>query len=85
MTLPSPQSCLLNITANPFPLAPQNCSPLDGREVHYADIAREASSSPRELGQVEVTLCYNDNLQRLTVVIGATKGIKVGAASSQAP
>ena len=43
---------------------------------HYKDLCSDASSSPRELGQVEVTLCYNDNLQRLTLILGTTRGIK---------
>ncbi|XP_047739270.1 synaptotagmin-15-like [Hyalella azteca] len=52
-------------------------SPLDGREVFYKDLTRETIGSPRELGQLEVTLCYNDNLERLTVILGASKGVKV--------
>ncbi|XP_053641501.2 synaptotagmin-15 isoform X2 [Cherax quadricarinatus] len=51
--------------------------PLEGKRLLRQDLEREVSLSPRELGQLDVSLCYNDNLQRLTVTVGDAKQLKV--------
>nr|XP_045605770.1 synaptotagmin-15-like isoform X1 [Procambarus clarkii] len=50
---------------------------LEGKKMLRRDLEREVSLSPRELGQVELSLCYNDNLERLTVTVADTKQLKV--------
>ncbi|KAK4292307.1 hypothetical protein Pmani_034904, partial [Petrolisthes manimaculis] len=51
--------------------------PWEGRRLVRGDLEREVRLSPRELGQVEVSLCYNDNLERLTVTVAHTRHLKV--------
>ncbi|XP_063861689.1 synaptotagmin-15-like isoform X2 [Scylla paramamosain] len=41
----------------------------EGKRLLRRDLEREVSLSPRELGQLEVSLGYNDNLERLTVTV----------------
>ncbi|XP_047472874.1 synaptotagmin-15-like [Penaeus chinensis] len=49
----------------------------EGKRMIRRDLEREVSLSPRQLGQLELTLCYNDNLERLTVTVGAARQLKV--------
>ncbi|XP_071545665.1 synaptotagmin-15-like isoform X2 [Panulirus ornatus] len=51
--------------------------PWEGKRMLRRDLEREVSLSPRELGQLELSLCYNDNLERLTVTVGDAKQLKV--------
>ncbi|XP_042225213.1 synaptotagmin-15-like isoform X3 [Homarus americanus] len=55
----------------------QELYPWEGKRMLRRDLEREVSLSPRELGQVELSLCYNENLERLTVTVGDTKQLKV--------
>ena len=41
------------------------------------DLSTDASMSPRDLGELQVSLCYNDNLERLTVTLGSARNLKV--------
>ncbi|KAK8380747.1 hypothetical protein O3P69_007994 [Scylla paramamosain] len=49
----------------------------EGKRLLRRDLEREVSLSPRELGQLEVSLGYNDNLERLTVTVGDSMQLKV--------
>ncbi|XP_045133953.1 synaptotagmin-15-like isoform X1 [Portunus trituberculatus] len=49
----------------------------EGKRLLRRDLEREVSLSPRELGQMEVSLGYNDNLERLTVTVGDSMQLKV--------
>ncbi|XP_068207782.1 synaptotagmin-15-like [Palaemon carinicauda] len=51
--------------------------PWEGKRMLRRDLEREVSLSPRDLGQLELSLCYNNNLERLTVTVGSAKQLKV--------
>ncbi|XP_063585843.1 synaptotagmin-15-like [Penaeus indicus] len=55
----------------------KDLAPWEGKRMIRRDLEREVSLSPRQLGQLELTLCYNDNLERLTVTVGAARQLKV--------
>ncbi|XP_064077572.1 synaptotagmin-9-like [Macrobrachium nipponense] len=55
----------------------KDLAPWEGKRMLRRDLEREVSLSPRDLGQLEVSLCYNNNLERLTVTVGSAKQLKV--------
>lgn len=46
-------------------------------KIQKMDITKEITVSPLEVGELQVSLCYNDNLERLTVTVGDTRNLKV--------
>ncbi|XP_066942502.1 synaptotagmin-15-like isoform X2 [Macrobrachium rosenbergii] len=55
----------------------KDLAPWEGKRMLRRDLEREVSLSPRDLGQLELSLCYNNNLERLTVTVGSAKQLKV--------